>query len=592
MKSVFISHSWHDKALARRIAEAVQTFGGRVWLDEAEIKIGDSLVEKIRQRIDGIDYVIALLSNKSVSSEWVKKELDVAMNQEIAGRRVKVIPILATRCELPGFLEGKLYADMSTKKAYRASLPMLLDHLGVPPNKIAKVKGSDSPLRRSNAAWIRNLRDALTTEDEATKYRALKSAPTHKGKMLLSHLDVLEQLFQLAVSVGPTHVRCRAIEILASIEDAYFAYRFEPLLLDPVPQVVCAAVDAFAKLQATTNSRRVLDLMSTTVDSKVTITCLRFFSRVMVHERSDMLSFLSFCDRLSASPDRGVQFIIAKALVKQAYWYSDLVVPRLLSILSSSDHDATTVVLDGLSDFAGDFYVRSAKLRADLSDAILLCCESTNPSLAAHALVAAIVLADSFGGDKVRLAAWGKLQAASRWTALDFFEALGEFRLSAIFDSPLDVKSLISLVGNFDSEIDLKIEEALSEVGTPECLEYLSTRAYRPKGWSKVYVLRNAFDLPHWTPALTDMITSASQELPEYTLPEGEAFASLALYKAGVLGFAELLARFPRKFDKTYRKDDHERLAVCLKQLIKDGNASERKTITRLANSLSQENEE
>ena len=106
MKSVFISHSWHDKALARRIAETVQAFGGRVWLDEAEIKIGDSLEEKIRQGIDNVDYVIALLSNKSVSSEWVKKELDVAMNQEIAGRRVKVLPILATRCELPGFLQG------------------------------------------------------------------------------------------------------------------------------------------------------------------------------------------------------------------------------------------------------------------------------------------------------------------------------------------------------------------------------------------------------------------------------------------------------------------------------------------------------
>ena len=127
MNSTFISHSWHDKALARQIASILQRLGGRVWLDDAEIKLGDSLVEKIRAGIDSVDYVIALLSKNSVSSEWVSKELDVAMNQEIAGRRVKVLPILASKCDLPGFLVGKLYADMSTPKALQNSLPMLLE---------------------------------------------------------------------------------------------------------------------------------------------------------------------------------------------------------------------------------------------------------------------------------------------------------------------------------------------------------------------------------------------------------------------------------------------------------------------------------
>ncbi len=37
------------------------------------------------------------------------------------------------------------------------------------------------------------------------------------------------------------------------------------------------------------------------------------------------------------------------------------------------------------------------------------------------------------------------------------------------------------------------------------------------------------------------MIMNASQELPGYTLPEGEAFALLALYKAGVGESYELI---------------------------------------------------
>ena len=93
-------------------------------------------------------------------------------------------------------------------------------------------------------------------------------------------------------------------------------------------------------------------------------------------------------------------------------------------------------VVRGLSEFAGNFDAVSAKLRADLSEAILACCESTNPSLAAHALVAGIVLADSLGGEKHREAVWGKLQGASRWTALEFFETLGDYRLSRCSTDP------------------------------------------------------------------------------------------------------------------------------------------------------------
>jgi len=114
MTSVFISHSWSDKPLARKIGQTLRRFGVRVWLDEAEIKLGDSLIEKIRKGIDTVEFVIALLSKRAVESEWVKRELEVAMSQEIEGKRVKVLPILAEPCSLPGFLKGKLYADMSS----------------------------------------------------------------------------------------------------------------------------------------------------------------------------------------------------------------------------------------------------------------------------------------------------------------------------------------------------------------------------------------------------------------------------------------------------------------------------------------------
>lgn len=104
MINVFISHNCKDKPMARKIAKELSKYGIKPWIDESEIKLGDSLIEKIRAGLDRMDFLIALVSKDSVQSEWVKKELDIAMNSEIEGRKVIIVPILAGKCDLPGFL--------------------------------------------------------------------------------------------------------------------------------------------------------------------------------------------------------------------------------------------------------------------------------------------------------------------------------------------------------------------------------------------------------------------------------------------------------------------------------------------------------
>ena len=95
MINVFISHNYKDKPMARRLADLLTNYGIKAWIDESEIKIGDSLIEKIRSGLDYMDYLVVLISKNSVESEWVKKELDIAMNREIEGKRVVTVPILA-----------------------------------------------------------------------------------------------------------------------------------------------------------------------------------------------------------------------------------------------------------------------------------------------------------------------------------------------------------------------------------------------------------------------------------------------------------------------------------------------------------------
>jgi len=128
-KRVFISHNWKDKEVARQIAKDLTARGIGVWLDEAEIRLGDSLIEKIREGIDNVEYLLVLLSSASVDSQWVRKEVDTAMNQEIEGKRVKVLPVLLDECDLPGFLKGKFYADLKTMTNYDTVLNLIEERM-------------------------------------------------------------------------------------------------------------------------------------------------------------------------------------------------------------------------------------------------------------------------------------------------------------------------------------------------------------------------------------------------------------------------------------------------------------------------------
>lgn len=126
MPSVFLSHSSDDKPVVRKIADRLRQQGIRVWIDEAEIHVGESLIEKISEAIHDTDFVAAIISKRSVNSSWVQKELSLAMTKEISGKRVVVLPILIERCELPFFLSDKLYADLTSPDGFEAGLIRLI----------------------------------------------------------------------------------------------------------------------------------------------------------------------------------------------------------------------------------------------------------------------------------------------------------------------------------------------------------------------------------------------------------------------------------------------------------------------------------
>jgi|GEM_PF-562232 len=133
---IFLSHTSDDKPFVRKLKKSLEEHGvAKVWVDEAEIQIGDSLTEKIEEGLTKTKYIGIVLSPKSIESKWVKKELEVAINREIETGEVVILPLLYQSCKLPAFLAGKLYADFTTDEKYAESLKKLLRRLKIKDNK-------------------------------------------------------------------------------------------------------------------------------------------------------------------------------------------------------------------------------------------------------------------------------------------------------------------------------------------------------------------------------------------------------------------------------------------------------------------------
>lgn len=92
---VFISHASEDKArFVLGFGEKLRDKGIEAWVDEWEIKPGDSLIDKIfEEGINKADYFIIVLSKNSVNKAWVREELNVATIKRIE-KNTTIIPVV------------------------------------------------------------------------------------------------------------------------------------------------------------------------------------------------------------------------------------------------------------------------------------------------------------------------------------------------------------------------------------------------------------------------------------------------------------------------------------------------------------------
>jgi len=210
---VFVSHASEDKSrfvvdFARRLREN----GVDAWLDQWEMKPGDSLVDKIfEEGLKDARAVIVVLSKTSVLKPWVREELNTSVVNRIS-RGTRLIPVVIDDCEVPESLRSTVWQRVDDVSNYGESLQRILSAIfdvsdkptiGKTPARFGGAAPLIPGLSRVDDLAFRVIASLVIDEDlglvEWDRLRAEASLQDVPQQELLDSLEILEQHYFIKI---------------------------------------------------------------------------------------------------------------------------------------------------------------------------------------------------------------------------------------------------------------------------------------------------------------------------------------------------------------------------------------------------------
>ena len=182
MARAFVTYSHEDTDFVEWLVSYLESAGLDLVFDKRLMHPGDSLL-KIFEEIGTVEFLLAILSPHSVKSNWVQKELAVAVIREIEEPDFKVIPVIKEPCQLPMSLRQALrdkYQAQFHGKQYETVLKEIVGGLSAPDDVrilYSAFQGptSDNPFRRVRAEHFENISTLARSysEPEAARYERI-----------------------------------------------------------------------------------------------------------------------------------------------------------------------------------------------------------------------------------------------------------------------------------------------------------------------------------------------------------------------------------------------------------------------------------
>ena len=225
---VFISHASEDKErFVIDFATKLRENGVDAWVDQWEIKPGDSLVEKIfEDGIKNMDIFVIVLSKFSINKSWVIEELNASVVKKIS-KNIKIIPVVIDdNIEVPEALKSTVWQKISNLDNYELEFKNILGaifNIDTKPPIGAKPSFALPDIQINNLAKIDSLifkalgDIVFTTNEEFLSIESIKSLEKElnlSSEQINESLEILENHSYITLKhlLGPVYPRVQFTE--------------------------------------------------------------------------------------------------------------------------------------------------------------------------------------------------------------------------------------------------------------------------------------------------------------------------------------------------------------------------------------------
>jgi hypothetical protein len=199
-ETMFVSYSRADRDFALRLAEDLRAAGFNVWMDQADIRPGETWDEAIEHALMTSSSLLLILSPNSIASQSVMNELSFALDEN-----KRVLPVLYRSCKIPLRIRRLHYIDFTS--SYQAGLRALTSGYervssreNHPPSASSNAKNVAQPFGDHRTSSVR---DSDQSNQEATGLHSPSADPRLVGARRMALAGCTTAAVAVAIRGGP-----------------------------------------------------------------------------------------------------------------------------------------------------------------------------------------------------------------------------------------------------------------------------------------------------------------------------------------------------------------------------------------------------
>lgn len=201
---VFISHASEDKkAVAEPLFGALERAGLSIWYDRIELRLGDSLRNRIDEGLAHSRFGVVVLSPAFFAKHWPQQELNGLAQREVEGRKV-LLPVWYNITAEEVRSHSPTLADRVAVRWAEGIEAVVAQIIDVVSDSTEQAKG------RARASEPMSSASASLPQPPAADYSSIVLISSPKGKNLFVPAERIESADTLRLDLVPSNPRERA----------------------------------------------------------------------------------------------------------------------------------------------------------------------------------------------------------------------------------------------------------------------------------------------------------------------------------------------------------------------------------------------